>query len=336
MPPNRLAQESSAYLLQHQNNPVDWYPWGPEALEKAKKENKPIFLSIGYSACHWCHVMEHESFENQKIAEILNHNFVNIKVDREERPDLDQIYQNVAQAMTQSGGWPLTVFLTPDLKPFFGGTYFPPEDRYGRPGLERLLLSLIDAYKNKMEDIQWNSKRLMDVIVALESIPGSELHVQKDKTGPAFEKIYYTCQELLSHVDLEKGGVEGAPKFPNGMVFSLLWRIGLAKDWQPALNAVILTLRKMAEGGIYDQLRGGFHRYSVDSNWLVPHFEKMLYDNGVLLKLYAEVLLTADNTILKDSDRELFLNVIAGSVHYLKSEMLSKGGGFYSSQDADS
>ncbi len=330
--PNRLSKETSSYLLQHQNNPVDWYPWGPEALEKAKKENKPILLSIGYSACHWCHVMEHESFENAEIAVLMNKYYINIKVDREERPDLDQIYQNVAQAMTHSGGWPLTVFLTPDLKPFYGGTYFPPEDRYGRPGFGKLLLALADAYENKKEDIQWNSKRLMDVITAIENIHLGESH----KPAPDLDKIFYICQELLSHVDLEKGGIEGSPKFPNGMVFSLLWRVGLAKNWKPALDAVILTLRKMAQGGIYDHLRGGFHRYSVDSSWLVPHFEKMLYDNAVLMRLYSEILLTADEKVLDSEDRALFLGVLKSTFHYLEAEMKSQGGAFMSSQDADS
>lgn len=329
---NRLAQETSPYLLQHQHNPVDWYPWGPEALERAKAENKPILLSIGYSACHWCHVMEKESFENPALAELMNQHFISIKVDREERPDLDQIYQNVAQAMTRSGGWPLTVFLTPDLKPFYGGTYFPPEDRYGRPGLARVLVSLSKAFHEDQESVLENAQKLTEFIASLESLPAVEARL------PEPTQMTHIVESLLTRMDWAEGGLGGAPKFPNPMLFSFLWRYGSSVQSataEKAKEAVLLALRKMASGGIYDHLGGGFHRYSVDASWSVPHFEKMLYDNGLLLRLYSEVLL-ASGTRLTDEDRELFVTVVSETTSYVRREMTSEGGGFYSAQDADS
>jgi uncharacterized protein YyaL (SSP411 family) len=330
---NRLSKETSPYLLQHKNNPVDWYPWGDEALDRSVEENKPIILSIGYSACHWCHVMEHESFENVEIAEIMNKNFICIKVDREERPDLDHIYQNVAQALTRGGGWPLTVFLTPARRPFFGGTYFPPDERYGRPGFKRVLENLTKAYANDPIGIAQNAMKLTAYIQAAEGVSNSESGSEKEK--PNWASIDQLAELLLSQLDWENGGIGGAPKFPNAMIFSFLWRYGTLKNHEQAKAAVLLTLRKMASGGIYDQLGGGFSRYSVDATWSVPHFEKMLYDNGLLLKLYSEVVLT-ENSGLAHEDRELFVRVIRETVTYLLREMVSPQGGFFAAQDADS
>lgn len=325
---NRLSKETSPYLLQHQHNPVDWFPWGDEALARAKKENKPILLSIGYSACHWCHVMEHESFENPETARLMNENFVNIKVDREERPDLDQIYQNVAQALTQGGGWPLTVFLTPDLRPYFGGTYFPPEDRWGRPGFPKVLHALSDAFKNDQESVLDNAQKLTEYISAADRI------LEGTKKLPRFEDLKTIAQTLLVRVDWVNGGLGDAPKFPNAMVFNFLWRWGTLTQSQQAQDAVRLTLTQMAKGGIYDQLGGGFHRYSVDESWSVPHFEKMLYDNALLLKLYSEVLLTPGGCP-DPQVKTLYLEVIRNTVQYIFREMTSPEGGFYSAQDAD-
>jgi uncharacterized protein YyaL (SSP411 family) len=330
--PNRLSKETSPYLLQHQNNPVDWYPWGEEALDLSVELNKPILLSIGYSACHWCHVMEHESFENPEIANLMNRNFICIKVDREERPDLDQIYQNVAQALTHGGGWPLTVFLTPARRPFFGGTYFPPEDRYGRAGLKRVLVSLTKAYLTDPMGVAQNAMKLTAFIEAAEST-ASQLEGGSKKPDVAL--MEKAAESLLNNVDFQNGGIGDAPKFPNVMAFNFLWRLGSLRKSDAAKEAVLLTLRKMASGGIYDQLGGGFSRYSVDATWSVPHFEKMLYDNGLLLKLYSEVLLTRDPLITAE-DRKLFVGVIRESVTYLLREMVSPDGGFFAAQDADS
>lgn len=304
---------------------MDWYPWGPEALDRARVEGKPILLSIGYSACHWCHVMAHECFENLEIASLMNQNYINIKVDREERPDLDHLYQNVAQVFTQGGGWPLTVFLTPELKPFFGGTYFPPEDRYGRPGFPRVLLQLAHVYSETPDTIRKNAEELTRVIRESESI--------RPVAGglPTLDELQALANKGLSAIDLIHGGLGTAPKFPNPMSLTFLWRAGSA----PVRDAVLLSLRKMAQGGIFDQIGGGFHRYSVDETWSVPHFEKMLYDNGLLLRLYSEALLTPD-AIISAEDRTLFLTTIEKTVIYLLREMRSSSGAFYSAQDADS
>jgi uncharacterized protein YyaL (SSP411 family) len=342
---NRLSAESSPYLLQHQNNPVDWYPWGDEALTRAKAENKPILLSIGYSACHWCHVMAHESFESPEIAGLMNDHYINIKVDREERPDLDQIYQNVAQAMTKSGGWPLTVFLTPDLKPFYGGTYFPPEDRYGRPGFPRVLMALSAAYRNDPESVLENAQRLTDFIREVTS--QADEHRGEEVPSARMPRLKASAEKLLGHVDFIHGGFGSAPKFPNPMTFSFLWRMGLlshqsGKSVEPGderfREACLFSLEKMAKGGIYDQLGGGFHRYSVDESWSVPHFEKMLYDNGLLLKLYAEVLLAEEqfeSSLEAQQRRTLFVKVLKETVAFLDREMLSRYVLFYAAQDAD-
>ncbi len=331
--PNRLAQETSPYLRQHQDNPVDWYAWGPEALERAKREDKPIHLSVGYSACHWCHVMAHESFENAETAKLMNDRFVNIKVDREERPDLDQIYQNVAQVFTRGGGWPLTVFLTPELKPFFGGTYFPPEDKYGRPGFPRVVVALSDAYKNDRATVAENAEKIMDAIRSLETVGGT------GKESPHLKTLGELAEALLMSIDWTYGGIGHAPKFPNTMTLTFLWRMGLATGHERTREAAVLALVRMAQGGIYDQLGGGFSRYSVDERWAVPHFEKMLYDNGLLLKLYSEVLLTdgdSSKPLLQTEQREMFARVVSETTAWLLREMCSPDGGFYAAFDADS
>jgi uncharacterized protein YyaL (SSP411 family) len=331
--PNHLEQETSPYLLQHVHNPVDWYPWNGEALQKAKRENKPILLSIGYSACHWCHVMAHESFEDPAVAEVVNASFVAIKVDREERPDLDQIYQNVAQVMTQSGGWPLTVFLTPELKPFYGGTYFPKEDAYGRPGFKRLCQALAQVYQAEPGKIATNSEKLAQAVRELEKGPdgwGSELLSRQE--------ILEKAEGFLNAIDWENGGLQGAPKFPNPSVFRFLWRAGLAIGESSEVGSMLaraarMALVQMSRGGVFDQLGGGFHRYSVDSQWRVPHFEKMLCDNGQLVRLLGEVLLTGD---LPDEERKIYLDTVERTVDWLEREMRAPEGGFYAAQDADS
>jgi uncharacterized protein len=319
--PNRLLQEQSPYLRQHAYNPVDWYPWGDEALAKAKAENKPILLSIGYSACHWCHVMERESFENEAIARLMNENFVPVKVDREERPDLDQIYMDAVQLLTGRGGWPLTVFLTPDGKPFYGGTYFPPEDRHGIAGFPRVLAAITEAYHNQQADVQQNVERLVKAVAALADY--------KPQPGEMRADLALAGARMLAQsYDRVHGGIGGAPKFPNTFVFSLFLRMYAAQREQAFGDMVRETLLKMAKGGIYDQLGGGFHRYSVDERWLVPHFEKMLYDNALLARLYLEGGCALNHPEFFDIARE--------TLDYVLREMTSPEGGFYSSQDADS
>ncbi len=322
--PNRLASEPSPYLRQHADNPVDWYPWGPEALERARKEDKPILLSVGYSACHWCHVMAHESFEDDAIARQMNESFVNVKIDREERPDLDQLYQGVVQLMGRGGGWPLTVFLTPDLIPFFGGTYFPSHDKYGMPGFPKLLTALSDAWKNERPKIMEQAAQFKEglqhyVSVGLDASGGK-------LTG---DDVVKAAALLESKVDRRHGGFgRSGPKFPNPMNVQLLLR-GWRRSGRPELkSAALLTLEKMALGGIYDQLGGGFHRYSVDERWLIPHFEKMLYDNAQLLHLYSEAQ--------QVEPRPLWEKVVHETVAYLQREMTSVHGGFFAAQDADS
>ncbi|NTX15861.1 thioredoxin domain-containing protein [Myxococcus sp. CA056] len=320
---NRLAQEPSPYLRQHAGNPVDWFAWGDEALARARAEDKPILLSVGYSACHWCHVMAHESFESPETARLMNEGFINIKVDREERPDLDQIYQGVVQLLGQGGGWPLTVFLTPDLKPFYGGTYFPPEDRYGRPGFPRLLMALRDTWENKREEVKRQAEQFEEGLgelaaYGLDAAPGVLTAADVVAMG----------KRMVQQVDLVHGGFGGAPKFPNPMNFSLLLRAWRRGGGAPLRDAVFLTLERMALGGIYDQLGGGFHRYSVDARWLVPHFEKMLYDNAQLVHLYAEAQ--------QVEPRPLWRKVVEETVEYVRREMTDAGGAFYAAQDADS
>ena len=277
---NRLAKETSPYLLQHAHNPVDWYPWGDEAFTRARAEDRPVMLSVGYSACHWCHVMERESFENEGIAAIMNEHFVNIKVDREERPDVDSIYMGAVQAMTGQGGWPMTVFMTPDGKPFYGGTYFPPEDRGGLPAFPRVLEAIASAYKNNRSQIVQTTEQLLaHMRQASSGMPAAMEPLTADVMNRAFA-------HLAAQFDGKHGGFGLQPKFPQPMTYEFLLRQHLRTGDPEPLEMVETTLDRMAMGGIYDQLRGGFHRYSVDTFWLVPHFEKMLYDNALLARLY--------------------------------------------------
>jgi len=319
--PNRLINEQSPYLRQHAHNPVDWFPWGAEALEKARVENKPILLSIGYSACHWCHVMERESFENEAIAQVMNENFVSIKVDREERPDLDQIYMDAVQVLTGRGGWPLTMFLLSDGRPFYGGTYFPPVDRHGLPGFPRVLEAIANAYHKQANDVQQNVERLTAAMGAVATLASTGRELPPSTPLNA-------ARELGKHYDSVHGGIGGAPKFPNTFVFSLFLRIYDADSDINFADMVRDTLTKMAKGGIYDQIGGGFHRYSVDERWLVPHFEKMLYDNALLARLYLDA-----GRALNEPE---FLRIAREILEYVLREMSSPEGGFYSSQDADS
>ena len=318
---NRLIHETSPYLLQHAHNPVDWYPWSEEAFEKAKKENKPILLSIGYSACHWCHVMERESFENEKIAALMNELFVNIKVDREERPDLDEIYMNAVQMLTGRGGWPMTMFLTPEGKPFYGGTYFPPEDRQGMPGFPRILQGVAQAYRERPADVEKSVAQILETLHHMAESQPSE----KD-FAPGI--IAESCEKIARAYDSENGGLGQAPKFPNPGVYELFLRYYSESGDERYLTMVAQTLSKMAQGGIYDHVGGGFHRYSVDAKWLVPHFEKMLYDNAQLLRIYSQAYLITREPLYK--------TVVEESARYLLREMHQPEGGFYSTQDADS
>ena len=323
-PKNRLAHETSPYLLQHDENPVDWYPWGDEAFARAKALDRPVLLSVGYSACHWCHVMAHESFEDERIAGLMNEHFVSVKVDREERPDVDQLYQGVVQLMGRGGGWPLTVVLTPERKPFFGGTYFPKEDRYGMPSFPRVLLSLSQVWRERRADALAQADELARGLGQLSTFG-------LDAPGGTFAPadVAQAAEELEGEVDRVHGGfgVRG-PKFPNPMNVALLLR-GHRRGGPPALlDAALLTLEKMATTGLYDHLGGGFHRYCVDEAWRVPHFEKMLYDNAQLLHLYAEAQQLAP--------RPLWRRVAEETVEWLRREMTSPEGGFYAAQDADS
>lgn len=318
---NRLIDETSPYLLQHAHNPVDWYPWGEAALQAAHAQDKPILLSIGYSACHWCHVMEHESFENEETARLMNDNFISIKVDREERPDLDAIYMNFVQMTTGSGGWPMTVFMTPDQVPFFGGTYFPPDDMHGRPGFRRLLASIGQLYRTRRSDLDKDREK---IVQSLEE--AAQLNLRDTDLAPALLDEAY--RGLLQHFDSRHGGFGGAPKFPSSMSLAFLLRYYRRNNSDPALDMVNVSLTAMARGGIYDQLGGGFHRYSVDERWLVPHFEKMLYDNALLARLYLEAYQATGNPYYR--------RIVEETLGYVRREMLDPEGGFYSSQDADS
>jgi len=322
---NRLQHETSPYLRQHADNPVDWYPWGEEALSRARREDKPILLSVGYSACHWCHVMAHESFEDPEIARQMNDWFVNVKLDREERPDLDQVYQGVVQLLGRGGGWPLTVFLLPDLRPFFGGTYFPKTDRHGLPGFGRLLEALHRSFTGQRKEVEAQAGEFQ---AGLEHI--AVYGLDAPPSALAAEDLVRAAERLESAVDREHGGFGHAPKFPNPSNVQMLLR-GWRRSGKEALrSAVALTLEKMARGGVYDQLGGGFHRYSVDERWLVPHFEKMLYDNAQLLALYAE----AHQAGLEP--RALWKKTVEETAEYVRREMTAKEGGFYAAQDADS
>jgi len=318
---NHLIHETSPYLLQHAHNPVDWYSWGDDAFQKAKSQDRPILLSIGYSACHWCHVMERESFEDEKIAALMNDLFVNIKVDREERPDLDEIYMNAVQMLTGRGGWPMTVFLTPEGKPFYGGTYFPPEDRYGVPGFPKILQGVANAYREKPEDVERSVEQILAALQRMSLSTESQQPFSSDIIGQSAE-------QLAQAYDTDHGGLGKAPKFPNVGVYELFLRHYHHSKGSRFLEMVTHTLTKMAQGGIYDHLGGGFHRYSVDAKWLVPHFEKMLYDNAQLVRVYAQVYCV--------TGEPLFKQVVDETMNYLMREMLHTEGGFYSTQDADS
>ncbi len=334
---NRLIHETSPYLLQHAHNPVNWYPWGEEALRKAKAEDKPILLSVGYSACHWCHVMERESFENEQIADIMNRHFVSIKVDREERPDIDGIYMQAVQALTHQGGWPMTIFLTPNGRPFYGGTYFPPDDRrYGgqvMPGFTTVLRTMADVYKNRRSDVEEQARQIADYLNQRGLVRNQNLLPLN--TLP-LELLSTAGSKLAADFDTVNGGFGSAPKFPSTMSLEVLLRLYLhhlngeigTKAARPELEIVETSLQHMANGGIYDQLGGGFHRYSVDAEWLVPHFEKMLYDNALLSRLYLHAYLVTNNP--------MYSRVVEETLDYVVREMTSPEGGFYSTQDADS
>ncbi|HEX8150201.1 MAG TPA: thioredoxin domain-containing protein [Pyrinomonadaceae bacterium] len=318
---NRLAGETSPYLLQHAHNPVEWYPWGDEALEKSKREDKPILLSIGYSACHWCHVMERESFEDEEIARRMNERFVNIKVDREERPDLDQIYMSAVQMMTRHGGWPLTVFLTPDLVPFYGGTYFPPEDRHQMPGFPRVLEAVSEAYRTRPDEVRQSAREILSELRRMSVAQESSEVIDAQLLDNAY-------RGLARSFDPRFGGFGGAPKFPSSMNLDFLLRTYRRTGDARALEMAAHSCRMMAEGGMYDQLGGGFHRYSTDARWLVPHFEKMLYDNALLARLYLHAY--------QATGERFFRRVAEETLGYVGREMLDASGAFYATQDADS
>lgn len=321
--PNRLADETSPYLLQHKDNPVDWYPWGPEALKRSRNEQKPIFLSIGYSACHWCHVMEHESFENPRIAKLMNEKFVCVKVDREERPDLDQIYMNAVQLMTGHGGWPMSVFLTPDLKPFYGGTYWPPKAARGMPGFDQVIMAVDDAWTNRRDQALQGADQLTAELEQL---------TRKGAEGGAIpldeQLLNAAAHGLERSFDPIHGGFGEAPKFPHPFELQLLLRWWKRSGQDRWWDIVRLSLDKMAAGGMYDHLGGGFARYSVDARWLTPHFEKMLYDNALLAVVYLEAYVASGD--------EKYRQVVTETLDYLLRDMTDPSGGFYSAEDADS
>ncbi|MEE3004816.1 MAG: thioredoxin domain-containing protein [Chloroflexota bacterium] len=319
--PNRLASETSPYLLQHANNPVDWYPWGEEALQRSKDEDKPILLSIGYSACHWCHVMERESFEDEATALLMNEHFISIKVDREERPDLDAVYMEAVQMLTGSGGWPMTVFLTPEGKPFYGGTYFPPVDRFNMPGFPRLLQSVARSYHDSRSEIDRVTNQITEQMGRTGQMP-------KGDTPATVETFHQAYTVLATNFDYQNGGHGTAPKFPQAMNLEVLLRYYRHGYNDRALEMVDLTLEKMARGGIYDQIAGGFARYSTDAYWLVPHFEKMLYDNALLSRLYLHGH--------QATGRGMYRRIAEETLDYILREMTGPGGGFYSATDADS
>ncbi|MSQ96950.1 MAG: thioredoxin domain-containing protein [Gemmataceae bacterium] len=326
--PNRLLHETSPYLKQHAHNPVDWFPWGEEALRQAKELDRPIFLSIGYSACHWCHVMEHESFEDPAVGKILGEHFISIKVDREERPDLDQIYMTAVQLLTQHGGWPMSVFLTPDLKPFYGGTYFPPTDRHGLPAFKNLVAALADAWKNRRAEIDSSSANIVNAVqesMRLDPAAGAPQTGERVFAEALLRNAGHSLQRAF---DTVHGGFGRAPKFPHPMELRLLLRIAKRFGDDSALEMVTKSLDQMALGGIYDQLGGGFHRYSTDERWLAPHFEKMLYDNALLSMAYLEAYLVTGN--------DFYRAIVEETLAYVLREMTSPDGAFYSTQDADS
>lgn len=319
---NKLANEKSPYLLQHAHNPVDWYPWGEAAFAKARRENKPVFLSIGYSTCHWCHVMAHESFENPAIAEVLNRYFISVKVDREERPDVDRMYMAFVQAATGGGGWPLSVWLTPDLKPFVGGTYYPPEDRWGQPGFKSVLLKIAEAWSKDHAGINASSSEMLERLRQA-TAPATKDAVQLERALP--DRAYL---QIKASYDPVQGGFSGAPKFPRPAAPDFLLRYYARTGTRDALDMVLFTLRKMANGGIHDHLGGGFHRYAVDERWHVPHFEKMLYDQAQLANSYLDAYQITREAYFAEAVRDI--------LHYVRRVMTGPQGQFYSAEDADS
>ncbi|HXD99283.1 MAG TPA: thioredoxin domain-containing protein [Candidatus Acidoferrum sp.] len=321
MSENRLARETSPYLLQHAHNPVDWYPWGEAAFARARAEDKPVLLSVGYSACHWCHVMERESFENPDIAAVMNAGFVNIKVDREERPDVDHIYMQAVQSLTGHGGWPMTVFLTPDGTPFYGGTYFPPEDRHGMPGFPRLLAALADAWRSRRAELVQSGREITESLNQTDRL-------RRSTTLLGEEVLFSAFQGISSQFDEEWGGLGGAPKFPQPMIWEFVLRFFKRSGNPYAQRMVHTTLIRMARGGMYDQLGGGFARYSVDAHWMIPHFEKMLYDNAQLASLYLHAWLAFGDPECR--------RVCEETLDYVLRDMTDPSGGFYSAEDADS
>lgn len=320
MSENQLDRETSPYLLQHKDNPVHWMAWGEDAFERARAENKPILLSVGYAACHWCHVMAHESFEDDGVAATMNDLMINIKVDREERPDIDTIYQSALSMMGEQGGWPLTMFLTPQGEPFWGGTYFPPTPRYGRPGFSDVLKAVANTFKSEPDRVQKNVDALKEGLEQLSQPMGG------DGISPGITD--QVAQRLLNEIDLNRGGIKGAPKFPQTGIFEQLWRAWLRSGNEAYKAAVITSLDNICQGGIYDHLRGGFARYSVDEMWLAPHFEKMLYDNAELISLLT--------LVWQETKSPLYAQRISETVEWLQHEMIESGGGFASSLDADS
>ena len=320
---NRLADSLSPYLLQHKDNPVDWFPWGEEALDRSRQTDRPIFLSVGYAACHWCHVMEHESFEDESIAAFLNENFVSIKVDREERPDIDQIYMNAVQVMTGRGGWPMSVFLNHELKPFYAGTYWPPTQRFGMPGFAQVLDALVDAWNHRRDDVEQHAG---EITQALQQLATGTIGRWSEIPDPSV--IEEATGHLLQVLDRNDGGFGGTPKFPHASDLDLLLRCGLTKDDPNLIEAAELTLDHMAAGGIRDHIGGGFARYSVDAKWLVPHFEKMLYDNALLGEVYLRAYQVTGHERHAGVAREIF--------DYLCRDMIDPAGGFHCSEDADS
>jgi uncharacterized protein YyaL (SSP411 family) len=322
-PPNRLIHETSPYLRQHAHNPVDWYPWGPEALARSESEQKPIFLSIGYSACHWCHVMEHESFEDPQTANLMNSLFVNIKVDREERPDLDHIYMSAVQMMTQHGGWPMSVFLTPELRPFYGGTYFPPHDRMGMPSFQNILTGVANAWQTRRDEVLQSANQISQSLIELNDKPPGVTSAE-----PTLNLVENAIRKFETNFDFENGGFGSSPKFFHEMDLRVCLRRAKGAFSETALAMVTTTLDKISRGGIYDHLGGGFHRYSTDERWLAPHFEKMLYDNALLSELFLEAF--------QLTKKKEYLQIAGETLDYVLREMTSPEGGFYSTQDADS
>jgi uncharacterized protein YyaL (SSP411 family) len=317
---NRLINESSPYLLQHAANPIDWFPWGTAAFDKAKREDKPVFLSIGYSTCHWCHVMEHESFSDPEVAELLNRSFISIKVDREERPDIDQVYMTVVQAMTGSGGWPMTVLMTPDKRPFYAGTYFPKNARWGRPGLMQILPQIADVWQNDRRKVMTSADEIVRYLT----------RINKSQPGAGFESriLDQAYQILAERFDPEYGGFGKSPKFPSPHQLNFLLRRYYHTRNDQALAMVEKTLIRMRLGGIYDQIGFGFHRYSTDAQWLVPHFEKMLYDQAMLIMAYTEAY--------QATGKLFYARVVQDIIAYVLRDMTSIEGGFFSAEDADS